>query len=220
MRSIIGAIGRSGGPGAAGYGLGIVDERRRSSFGTIRVSDANADRQDFGDLGAGDFYKTLEVGVKLAPRTPKAGYSKFTVWHTDGTQSGNPANANTGEEGWGLFVKLEQELTADGRLIGIARYGRSFENSAVYKQLASAHLLYYNPSFLGWIRNDLVGIAFNWAEIPLTAARSEYNVEAFYQLPIFPSVDMTLSYQSVIRPALDRTNDHASVFSLRLRTTF
>jgi hypothetical protein len=33
-------------------------------------------------------------------------------------------------------------------------------------------------------------------------------------------VDMTLSYQSVIRPALDPENDFASVFGVRLRTTF
>jgi carbohydrate-selective porin OprB len=65
-----------------------------------------------------------------------------------------------------------------------------------------------------------VGIAFNWAELPLNAAWSEYNVEAFYRFLLIPSVDTTLSYQSVIRPALDRDNDHASVFSLRIRTTF
>jgi carbohydrate-selective porin OprB len=158
--------------------------------------------------------------VKLAPRTPKAGYSKLTFWHTDGTKNGEPANASLGPSGWGFFLKLEQELTADGRLIGIVRYGRSYDDSAAYKQLASAHLLFYDPHFIGHIRNDLVGIAFNWAEVPVSAARSEYNVEAFYRFPIFPSVDMTLSYQSVINPALDRDNDHASVFSLRLRTTF
>ena len=38
MRPIIRAIGRSGGSSTAGYGLGIVDERRRSSFGTIRAT--------------------------------------------------------------------------------------------------------------------------------------------------------------------------------------
>jgi carbohydrate-selective porin OprB len=65
-----------------------------------------------------------------------------------------------------------------------------------------------------------VGIAFNWAELPPSETRSEYNVEAFYRFPLFPSVDTTLSYQSVIRPALDRDNNHASVFSLRIRTTF
>jgi hypothetical protein len=184
------------------------------------ISDANASRENFGNLGDGDLYKSIELGVKLAPRTPKAGYSKLTFWHTDGTKDGEPANANLGPNGWGFFLKLEQELTADGRLIGIVRYGRSFNDSAAYKQLASAHLLLYDPSFIGRIRNDLVGIAFNWAQVPLSEARSEYNVEAFYRFPIFPSVDTTLSYQSVIRPALDRDNNHASVFSLRIRTTF
>ncbi len=184
------------------------------------ISDANGDRQNWGDLGAGDFYESIELGVKLAPRTPKAGYSKLTFWHTDGTKNGEPANANLGPSGWGFFLKLEQELTADGRLIGIVRYGRSYDDSAAYKQLASVHFLFYDPRFIGRIRNDLVGIAFNWAEVPVSAARSEYNVEAFYRFPIFPSVDVTLSYQSVIHLALDRGNDHASVFSLRLRTTF
>jgi hypothetical protein len=184
------------------------------------ISDANGDRQDFGDLGEGDLYKSIELGVKLAPRTAKAGYSKLTFWHTDGTKNGEPANANTGADGWGLFVKLEQELTADGRAIGIVRYGRSFDDSAIYKQLASVHFLLYDPSFVGRIQSDLVGIAFTWSQIPPSEIRSEYNVEAFYRFPLFPSVDTTLSYQSVIRPALDPDNNHASVFSLRIRTTF
>ena len=184
------------------------------------ISDSNADRSDWGHIDEGDLFKAIELAVQIAPRTEKAGYSKLVFWHNDGTRDGSASNGNLGPEGWGFLLKLEQELTADGRLIGIARYGRSFNDSAAYKQLASAHLLLYDPRFIGHIRNDLVGIAFNWAEVPVSAARSEYNVEAFYRFPIFPSVDMTLSYQSVINPALDRDNDHASVFSLRLRTTF
>ena len=206
----------------ADSGLGVV----AAWFPTDRIrmlglfSDANANRENFGDPGEGDFFKALEFGMKIAPRTEKAGYSKITFWHTDGTDDGEAANANTGDPGWGFFLKLEQELTADGRAVGIFRYGRSFNDSAAYKQLASVHFLYSDPNFLKWIRNDLIGIAFNWAEIPPGAARSEYNVEVFYRFPIFPSVDTTLSYQSVIRPALDRDNNHASVFSLRIRTTF
>ena len=196
--------------------------RRKNCDSIAPCADAKLPRGsiDSGTIPEARTRCSSELGVKLAPRTPKAGYSKLTFWHTDGTKNGEPANANLGPSGWGFFLKLEQELTADGRLIGIARYGRSFNDSAAYKQLASGHLLLYDPSFIGRIRNDLVGIAFNWAEVPVSAARSEYNVEAFYRFPIFPSVDMTLSYQSVINPALDRDNDHASVFSLRLRTTF
>ncbi len=58
------------------------------------------------------------------------------------------------------------------------------------------------------------------AQVAQSDARSEYSVETFCRFPIFPHVDMSLSYQSVINPALDRDNDHASVFSLRFRTTF
>ena len=54
----------------------------------------------------------------------------------------------------------------------------------------------------------------------MEGARGEYNFEFFYRLPIFPQVDMTLSYQSIFNPALDPDNDQASVFSLRLRTVF
>jgi hypothetical protein len=83
-----------------------------------------------------------------------------------------------------------------------------------------AQFLLYAPPGPGHIRNDLIGVAFNWAKAPVSDARNEYNLEAFYRFPIFPHVDTTLSYQSVINPAFDRNNDHASVFSLRLRASF
>lgn len=184
------------------------------------VSDANADRFNFGDIRAGDFFKAAELHVKIAPRTPKAGYSKLTLWHTDGTVDGLPANGSTGPSGWGFFLKHEQELTADGRAIGILRYGKSFDDSAFYNQQASANFLLYDPPGLSQLQNDLIGVAFNWADATQSGSRSEYNVEVFYRFPFFPGVDMTLSYQYVIDPALDLGIDHASVFSLRLRTTF
>jgi carbohydrate-selective porin OprB len=184
------------------------------------ASDANADRFDFGDIGEGDLFTAAEIHFKIAPRTAKAGYSKLTLWHTDGTKDGSAINAMTGESGWGYFVKHEQELTDDGRVVGILRYGKGFEDSAFYEQQAGAHLLFYEPGFLARLKNDVVGAAFNWAKASATGARDEYNAEVFYRFPIFPAVDTTVSYQSVINPALTRDVDHASVFSLRLRTVF
>jgi len=184
------------------------------------VSDANADRFDWGDIGEGDLFVAGELQVKVAPMTPKAPYSKLTIWYTDGTKDGQPSNAMAGPSGWGVYLMHQQELTADGRAIGIVRYGKSFDDSAVYDQQAAAHFLLYEPRLLTRLENDVVGAAFNYAKAPQTGARSEYNVEVFYRFPIFPNVDTTLSYQSVINPALTRDVDHASVFSLRIRFAF
>jgi len=184
------------------------------------VSDANADRQDWGHISEGDLFYAFELGAQIFPRTEKAGYSKLVVWRTEGTRDGNSSNGNLGPSGWGFLLKLEQELTADGRLIGIARYGRSFQGSGFYRHQAGLNLLLYDPHFIGHIRNDLVGVAVNWVNPTQTGSLSEYDIEIFYRFPIFPQVDVTLSYQSIFHPVLDPDNNQASVFGLRLRTTF
>ncbi len=183
------------------------------------ISDANANRQNFGDITAGDFYKAVELAVKIAPLTKKAGYSKITLWHTDATEDGQVVNGHLGPEGWGFFLKHEQELRDDGEMVGVLRYGKSYNNSAFYDEQFGAHFLFYNPTGITNLHNDLFGVAFNYALANIEGARNEYNIEMFYRFPLFPQVDTSLSYQSVINPALDPNNDHASVFSIRLRTT-
>jgi hypothetical protein len=184
------------------------------------VSDSNADRQDWGHISEGDLFKAVELGVQFFPRTEKAGWSKLTVWHNDGTRDGSASNGNLGPDGWGFFLKLEQELSADGRFIGIAKYGRSDNDSALYKSQANVLFLYYDPDFIGRIQNDVIGFAINYVEPSLEGSRGEYNPELFYRFPLFPQVDMTLTYHSIINPALDRDNTFASAYSLRIRTTF
>jgi hypothetical protein len=184
------------------------------------VSDANADRFNWGDVGAGDSYKAVQLGVKIAPRTPKAGYSKFLLWQNDGTKNGQPINAMTGQEGWGFAMKIEQELTSDGRAVGIFRYGRSYDASAIYKQQAGLSVVLNDPPDPIRIKNDLVGVALNWVESVVAGSREEYNFEAFYRFPIFPAVDTTLSYQSIFDPAFAPSIDQSSAFSLRVRTTY
>ncbi|NQT14567.1 MAG: carbohydrate porin [Planctomycetes bacterium] len=190
------------------------------------VSDANANRFTMGDLGEGDLFTALELQAKIMPLTKNAGYSKITFWHNDGTKDGLPLNGSSGNEGWGIFVKHEQELTCDGRAIAIGRWGKGFNESALYDQLVGAHFLLYDPfcsgqySDGGLIHADVIGAAYNWVQPTAVGARDESNVELFYRFPLFPYTDMTLSYQAIIHPALDPNNDFASVFSLRFRSTF
>ena len=114
--------------GISDSGLGIVAGKfvndRVNVLGI--VSDANADRFDFGDIDEGDFFTAVEFQVKVLPLSKNAGYSTVSFWHNDGTKFGQDSNGSTGKEGWGLFIKHEQELTCDGRAIAIARWGRSY----------------------------------------------------------------------------------------------
>lgn len=203
-------------------GLGLLVGRfinDRVAIGGL-ISDSNADRFNWGSVGAGDYFKVIELAVKIAPRTPNAGYSKVDIWHNDGTKDGKPINASSGREGWGFFAKHEQELTDDGRAIGILRYGRSYNRSAIYSQQAAVHFLLKEPGIISRIDNDLIGVAFNWVKSSTIGARDEYNFETFYRFPVLPDVDMTLSYQSVFDPAFNTEFDQASAFSLRLQTKF
>lgn len=210
---------------SSGYpdsGLGIVGAVYFSDEFKILglFSDANADRFDWGDIGAGDYYKAVELAYKIAPRTPKAGFSKFTLWHNDGTKDGIPINASTGRSGWGMTVKLEQELTKDGRLIGILRWGRSWDDSSLYKQQAGLSFLLYNPLDPIGLKYDVIGLAGNWVESVDPSAGQECNLELFYRFRLFPGIDMRLSYQGIINPAFNPNYDYAQAFSLGLRTVF
>jgi len=188
------------------------------------VTDANADRTNFGELDEGDLFTAVELQAKLFPVTSKAGYSKVTFWHNDGTEDGSAINGSTGAEGWGVFMKFEQELTLDGRLIGIGRWGRSYNDSALYEQQAAGHLVFYDPFCRGSFKDiglnaDLAGVAYNWVQAT-GKPRDESNVELFYRFPLFPQMDATVSYQGIINPALNPASDYGSAISLRLRSTW
>jgi hypothetical protein len=66
---------------------------------------------------------------------------------------------------------------------------------------------------------DLAGVAYNWVQ-PTGVNRDESNVEMFYRFPMLPEMDATVSYQAIINPALDPSNDYGSAFSLRLRSSW
>ena len=184
------------------------------------VTDANGNRADWGDISEGDLFSALDLGVKFAPDAKRIGYSKLTLWHTDGTADGQPINGSNGPAGWGFYALHEQQLSRDGDKVAVFKYGRSYDDSAFYKSQISASFLLYDPDFLGTIINDVAGISLNWVDPVTAGSRPESNVELFYRFPLYPTLDLTLSYMGIINPALDPTNDYASAFSLRFVTVF
>ena len=85
-------------------------------------------------------------------------------------------------------------------------------------------MVVYDPFCTGKFKDalfesDLFGMAYSWVQ-PSAVDRDESNVELFYRFPLFPQMDATVSYQAIINPALDPSNDYGSAFSLRLRSTW
>ena len=96
---------------------------------------------------------------------------------------------------------------------------------ALYDELAGISLVLYDPTDSGKFKSDLfsadmLGTAYNWVQPSLEGARDVSNFEVFYRFPIFPEADATFSYQAIVNPALDPSNDSASVFSFRIRSIF
>ena len=155
-----------------------------------------------------------QLGVIRRPGQPQAGADRVIYGsdHPDTTAAACLAHARS--------MLSKHEFTDDGNVVGVARWGKAWEDASLYDQQAGLHCLVYEPALIGTIQNDLVGIGANWVDPSAAGARDEYNVEVFYRFPLFPGVDTTLSYQSVFDPALNTEFDHAHVFSLRLRSVF
>lgn len=185
------------------------------------LTDANADRYGL-KKPEGDIFTAVEYGYKIDPGSERAGFSKFTVSHTDGTSDGRPKNAQLGPSGWGFTVKLEKELAADGRSIGILKLGRSTNDSGPYRKLASVHYLLYDTNLpLGRSSdNDLIGVGLTWTEPAIPGTQNETLFDILYRFPLLSWAEATLNYQSVFNPALNADVDHAHVFNFRLRVTF
>ena len=202
-----------------GFVLGFaLSDRVRVGGG---VADANANRLRWA-VGDGELYKAFEIQAKVLPLTEKGVWSKITFWHNDGTSDGAPINGSTGREGWGIFAIHEQELTCDGRLVGVLRYGQCSNRSALYSKQFGAHLVLDDPCvpMLEHLDHDSCGVAFNWVESSVVGSRDEFDIEAFYKFPMFPNTDLSFLYQSIFDPGLTRDLDHVAAFSLRLTSSY
>jgi len=206
----------------ADSGLGIIGRHtfNESWSGLALVSDANANRQNFGDITEGDFYTAAELHWKRPKGAARDAGAKLTVWHTDGTADGLPANGGTGNSGYGYSVLFETDLAENGRPAIVARYGRSYNGAAIYDAQAGLHFLLYQPAGPLRFGTDVFGAALNWVDSATPGAREEYNLELFYRFPVIPKLDMTVSYQYIKNPAVTREFDQTNAFSIRLTSTF
>ena len=194
---------------------------------TLYISDQNGDRQNEGDIGEGEFFKGAEIGFRPFPQTDKAPLWRFTVWHADKQDNeGIP-------EGYGILTKIEQELSSDGRFIGVLNYGHSWDAAFARNQLTGRLVIedpfrFINPNVD--LAGDRLGLGASWVDPAVSGGRDEYNLEVYYHFPLFPNLDMTLDAQYMIDPALipiveeaspgTETFDDVFAFTVRFRITF
>lgn len=219
-------VGSGGAPSIAfpdsglGFAAGFYPSDR-FRLGVV-VADANGNRTDRGDIGEGNFFKAVEAQVQFLPLTEKAGFSTFTVWHTDGTDDpSNAGDSSTGEDGWGYFIKLEQELTANGRNIGIIRFGKSFDGSAAYDKQGSIRYVRIDPPDPFGLANDRFGIAASFVDAVVDPFdQDEWGIDTFYRFNLMERIQFSIAYQAIFNPTFNPDTDSVSIFSIRFSQFF
>ena len=193
----------------------------------LYISDQNGDRQNSGDIGEGEFFTGAEIGFRPFPQTDKAPFWRFAAWHAD------EQDKEGIESGYGILTKIEQELSSDGRYIGVLNYGHSWDGAPARNQL-TARLVIEDPfRFISPdvdLAGDRLGLGASWVDPAVSGGRSEYNLEVYYRFPLFPNLDVTLDAQYMKDPALipiveeaspgTETFDDVFAFTVRFRTTF
>jgi porin len=180
-------------------------------YATLGAANAygNATHVNFDTLEEGEFFAEAELG--LTPMIKGLGQARFALapWYMPArTLDGTP-------EDWGLALIAEQRFGDQFR--AFARYGWADE--------ALTNIRHSWQVGGGWqgpfgARDDLVGLAFGWADGKSDASRDEKAVELFYRWQVTGHSHLTLGVQAVLDPGNSTTRDSLGVGTLRWRTAF
>ncbi len=180
-----------------------------SSFG-----DANGDSSTF-DFGTffdeQEFFTGVEVGFLTNITSHGNGNYHIALWHSD------PIKKEDVPSGKGLAITLQQQFRNEYNLF--LRYSFTNGNVTDVKQLLSGGVGVYDPLNLG-IDDNLFGLAFAWGEPEVNSLRSQYVIESFLRLQVFPSIQVTPDVQLIINPSEAPDEDIVAVLGMRFRIAF
>lgn len=175
------------------------------------MNDASGETDLLGNPGKGEYFEAVEIGFDLNRGRSYAGQYHLTLWHMD-------AQSATGQgAGHGLAVKLEQELTATGRIVGLVRFGYGFGSASRYRITASAQAFVKKP--LG-DEDSLFGIGLGWGRRTEGGSSDEYVLESFYRISLLRSFQITFDLQFIFNPANNPGRDVVTVGSVRFRILY
>lgn len=180
-----------------------------SSFG-----DANGDSSTF-DFGTffdeQEFFTGFEVGFLTNISRQGNGNYHIAIWHSDRIKK---QNVPTGR---GLAITFQQQIWNKYNVF--LRYSYTNGNVTDVKQLLSGGIGVYDPLHLG-IDENLFGLAFAWGEPEVNSLRSQYVIESFLRLQVFPSIQVTPDVQLIIHPSEAPDENIVAVLGMRFRIAF
>ena len=194
-----------------GNGLGFALRVAPSDefYFAIGAGDANGDAQTsgFNTIGDNEFFKVVEFAwTPKIDRWGKGNY-RFTVNHSDETNSTDDhvalsfsADQDLGEQ-WGVF----------------ARYAVNRDDVTAIEQLAAAGVAFRGPFGFEY---DLVGLGASWADPSDDSRRNQTGLELFYRAQITPRFQASPGVQLIFNPADSSDTDPVVVFTLRFNVSF
>ncbi|NIP30601.1 MAG: hypothetical protein GTO02_11760 [Candidatus Dadabacteria bacterium] len=180
-----------------------------SSFG-----DANGDSStfDFGTFfNEQEFFAGIEVGFLTEINRHGNGNYHVAIWHSDRIKKQNVPS------GRGLAITFQQQFRNEYNTF--LRYSYTNGDVTDVKQLLSGGVGVYDPLHLG-INDNLLGLAFAWGEPEVNSLRSQYVIESFLRLQVFPSIQVTPDIQLIINPSEAPDENIVAVLGMRFRIAF
>jgi len=180
-----------------------------SSFG-----DANGDSStfDFGTFfNEQEFFAGIEVGFLTKITRHGNGNYHIAIWHSDRIKKQNVPS------GKGLAITFQQQFRNEYNTF--LRYSYTNGDVTDVKQLLSGGVGVYDPFHLG-MNDNLLGLAFAWGEPEDNSLRSQYVIESFLRLQVFPSIQLTPDIQLIIQPSEAPDENIVAVLGMRFRIAF
>lgn len=175
-------------------------------------AEADADWEDVFDNG----FAIGEVNIKPGLLEREGNY-RFYAWY-NGSDKDKLDGSGTGEDGWGVGVSLDQQITDNITLF--ARLGR--QDDEVY-EVETAWSLGVEISGAKWNReNDAVGIALAQAILSddISPDDTETLIEIYYSYALNSQVSITPDIQIIDSPGGDDNNDTVVVLGVRGQVNF
>ena len=199
-----------------GNGLGVAAFYHPNKFFYVLSSlgDANGDSSTF-DFGTffrqQEFFTGIEVGFLTKITRQGNGNYHIAIWHSDRIKKQNVPS------GKGLAITFQQQFRNEYNTF--LRYSYTNGDVTDVKQLLSGGLGVYDPLHLG-IDDNLFGLAFAWGEPEVNSLRSQYVIESFLRLQVFPSIQITPDIQLIIHPTEAPDENIVAVLGMRFRIAF